>query len=118
MSNIYTNELVNTWRQLITVFTGKYFHVYYDTVSTMWYTQGSITYFTCFLTKDRMQETFFCCQLCYTLRCYFTNQNVASTNLSTDADNTALIQVTQRFFPNVRDVTCDLFRSELGITCF
>ena len=59
----------------------------------MRYFQGSVTYFTCFLTKDRTKKTLFCCQLCLALRCYFTNQDISGTDLCANADDTTLIKI-------------------------
>ena len=39
-------------------------------------------------------------------------------NFSTDSDNTVFIKILESVITNVRDVSCDLFRSELGVSCF
>ncbi|MNI47083.1 hypothetical protein D3C73_1015820 [compost metagenome] len=118
LSNIYTNELVDTWRQFISVFTSEHLHINDNTVGTMWYTQRGITHFTSFLTKDRMQQAFFCCKFSYTFRRYFTNKNITSTDLSTNTDNAAFVEIAKRFFPNIRNVASNFFRSKLRITGF
>ena len=80
--------------------------------------QGSITYFSCFLTKDRTEQSLLSSQLCLSLRGYFTNQDVSGTYLCTDTDDTSLIQILQGVLADTRNVTGDLFRSQLSITGF
>ncbi|MNO98370.1 hypothetical protein D3C76_901150 [compost metagenome] len=118
LSNIYTNELVNTWRQFISVFTGEHLHINDNTVGAMRHTQGGITHFTRLLAKDRMQQTFFCCKFCYTFRSNFTNENVAGGNLSTNTDNAAFVEIAKRFFPDIWNIASNFFRSKLRITGF
>ena len=84
----------------------------------MWYLQGCISDFTCFLTKDSTEQSFFCCQFCFTLWCNLTDKDISGTNLSTDTDDTSFIQVLQRIIADTRYITCDLFRSELCISGF
>ena len=84
----------------------------------MRYFQRSITYFTCFLTKDCTKKSLFCRKLCLSLRSNFTNKDIAGTYFSTDADNTTLIQIFQCIVAHARNITCDLFRSQFGITGF
>ena len=84
----------------------------------MRYFQRSITYFTCFLTKDCTEKSLFCCKLCLSLRSNFTNKDITGTYFRTDTDNTTLIQILQCFISYTRNITCDLFRSQLGITGF
>ncbi|MNE54833.1 hypothetical protein D3C80_1496460 [compost metagenome] len=118
LGNIYPNELIYTWRQFITVLTSEYLNINDNTVSTVRHTQRGIANFTCLFTKDLMQQAFFSRKLSYTFRCYFTYENITGTDFSTDADNTTLVKIAKRFFPNVRNITCNFFRSKLCITRF
>ena len=118
LSNINTNRLIYTRRKLVTVLSCKYFSINNDTVLTMRNLKGSISYLSRLLTEDRTEQTFFCSKLCLSLRSNFTYQNVSCTNLSTDTDDTALIKVFQSIVTNARNISCDLFRSQLGISGF
>ena len=118
LSNVNADCLVYTRRQLVSVFSGKYFGIYNDTVLTMRYLQGSITHFTCLLTKDCAEQTLLCGQLGLSLRSYLTYQNITGTNLCTDTDDTSVIQILQCIITNSRNISGDLFRSKLGITGF
>ena len=84
----------------------------------MRYFKGSITYLSCLLTKDGTKETLLSSKLCLSLRSNLTNKDITGTYLSTDTDDTTLIQILQSVIADTRNVTCDLFRSQLGITGF
>ena len=118
LSNINTYCLIYSRRQLIAILSCKYLGIYDNTIFSVRNFKGSITNFSCFLTKDCTQKTFFCCQLCFSLRSNFTNKNIAGTNLCTDTDNTTLIQIFQCVITDTRNISCDLFRSKFCITCF
>ena len=82
--------------------------------------EGSITNFSCFLTENCTQKTFFCSQFCFSLRSNFTDKNITGTNFCTDTDDTTFIQIFQSIITDTRNIFCDLFRSQLGISglCF
>ena len=84
----------------------------------MRYLQGGVTYFTCLLTEDCAEQSFLSGQIGLTLRGNLTNQDISGTNLCADTDNTAIIQILQCIFTDTRDITCDLFRAQLGVTRF
>ena len=75
--------------------------------------QGSITHFTCLLTKDRTQQTLLSSQLRLALRCYFSDQDITGADLCSDTDNTALIQILKRVLTDTRYIACDLLGSVL-----
>ena len=81
----------------------------------MRYTQGAVTYFTCFFTKDSTQKTFFSSQLGFAFRSNLTYQNIARTYFSTNADNTTLVQILQSFVRYVRNLAGDFLFTKLGI---
>ena len=113
-----TNECIDTSLKFITIFTTENLHIMDDTIGAMWYTKWGITNFTRFFTKDSTEQTFFWCWICFTLRCDFTNENVAFFNFSTNTDDTKLVQMTHGFFTNVWNFACNFFWSKLCITCF
>ena len=84
----------------------------------MRYFQGSISYFTGFLTKDRTKQSFFGCKFCLSLRSNLTYQDISGTDFSSDTNDTSFIQIFQCVIADTWDVTCDLFWSKLCITCF
>ena len=116
LSNINTYCLIYTRRQLIAVLSCKYFGIYNNTIFSVRNLKGSITNFSCFLTKDCTKKTLFCCQFCLSLRSNFTNEDITGTNLCTDTDDTTLIQILECIIANTRNVSGDLFRSQLGVT--
>ena len=118
LCNVDTNCLIYSRRQLIAVLAGKYLCIYNDTIFTVRYLQGSITHLTCFLTKDCSQQTLLCRQLSLTLRCNLADQDITGTYFCTDTDDTSLIQILQCIVADARNITGDLFRSQLRVTCF
>ena len=63
-----------------------------------------------------MKKTFFRCQFRYTLRRNFTDEDIAVLDFRTDADDSAIVEVFQGIITDVRNITCDFFRSEFRIT--
>ena len=118
LCNVNADRLVHTRRKLVALGACKYLCVHNDTIFTVRYLQRSVSYFTLFLTEDRAEQSLLSCQLGLTFRCYLTYKDIAGTDLGTDTDNTAFIQVFQRFIAYTRDVASNLFRSEFCITGF
>src|SRR5205823_310827 len=61
------------------------------------------------------QQLLFSRQFRLTLGSNLANENILWPNFRTNIDDAALIQVAQTLFTHVRNVTRDLFRTELGI---
>ena len=118
LCDVDTDCLVNSRWKFISIFSCKYFCIYNDTVFTMRYFQRSISYFTSFFSKDCTKKSFLCCQFCLSLRSNFADKNISCTNLSTDTDNTSLIQIFQCIITYAWNITCNFFWSELCITGF
>ena len=117
LCDIDTYCLINTRRQFIAVFSCKYFGIHDDTIFTMRHLQGSVSYFAGFLTENRTQQSLFCCQFCLSLWSYLADQNIPCTHLRTNTDDSPLIQIFQRVIADTRNISCDLFRPQLCITC-
>ena len=96
--------------------TGKDLNVDNGTGGAIWYAQGRILHVRRFLTEDRTQQLLFWRQLGFTFRRYLTNQNVTALHFRTDIHDTGFVQLRQRCFTHVRDVSRDLFRAQLSIT--
>ena len=93
LGNIYPNCFINTRRKLIAIFPCKHLCIYNYTKFTMWHFQRSITHFSCFLPENRTKKPLFCCQLCLTLRCNLTDQDITCSHFRANSDNSSLIQV-------------------------
>ena len=78
--------------------------------------QGSIANLTGLLTKDGTKEALLGRQLSFSLWSYLTYQNIAGSNLCTNADNTVFVQILQIFLGNIWNITGNFLRSQLGIT--
>ena len=111
LGNIYTNRLVDTWCQLVSVLSCKYFNSDYDTIFAVRNLKRCISYFSCFLTKDSSKKSLLSCKFCLSLRSNLTYKNISGTNLSTDADNTIFIKILDRVSCNRRNISCNLFWS-------
>ena len=81
LCNVNSYGLIYTRCQLVTIFSCEDFCIYDNTIFTMRYFQGSITYFTCFFSEDCTQQTLICCQLCLALRCYFSFSAASSSGV-------------------------------------
>ena len=84
----------------------------------MRYFQRSISYFAGFLSEDCAEKSFLCCKLCLSLRSYFTYQNITGADFCTDTDDSPLIKIFESLITDTRNITSDLFWSELSITSF
>ena len=118
LCDVNTHGFIHSRRKFISVFSRKYFCIYDNTKFTMRNTQRRISYFTCFFTEDCAKKSFLGGQLGFSLWCYFSDKNIAGTNLCTDADDTLLIQIFERIIADTRHVAGNLFRSEFGISGF
>ena len=111
LCNIYTNRFVNSWWEFISVLSCKCLNSNDDTISTMRYLKWSISYFSCFLTKDSSKKSLFSSKLCLSLRSNLSNKNISGSYLSTNADNTVLIKILYSVWTCWRKISCNLFRS-------
>ena len=119
LCNVAANYFIYTRTEFVlAVFSCKYFYIYNNTVLAVRNTQGRITYFTGFFTKDGTQQSFFRSQLCFSFWSYFTNQNIAGTHFSTYTDNTGFIQIAEQVFVYVWNISGNFFRTKFGISCF
>ncbi len=74
--------------------------------------------FSCLLTEDRAEQSLFSRELCFALRRYLADENVTGTNLCTDADDAALVEVLKSIVADTRNICGDLLRSELRVSGF
>jgi len=73
----------------------------------MGYTERGIAHLACFLTKDCTEQALFGCKLGLTLRGNLTYKNITCSDLCTDADNTALVKITESVITNIGNVASD-----------
>ena len=90
-------------------------NINHNTLNTRLNAQRRITNIRSLFAEDSSQQLLFRSNWRFAFRCNFTDQNIASFNLSTDINNTGLIQITQSIFTNVRNITCDFFLTQLCI---
>ena len=118
LSNIYANGFVYSRRKFISVFSCKYFGIDNNTIITVRHFQGCVTNLSGLFTENSTQQTFFGCQLGFSLWCYLSDKDISGTNLSADTDNTSFIQIFQSIVADTRYISCDFFRSQFGISGF
>ena len=111
LCNINANSLIYTGCQLVTVFTGENLGIHNDTILTMRHLQGSISYLSGLLSKNCTKQSLLCRKLSLTLGCNLTYQNIACTNLSSNADDTSVIQILQRIITYTRHITGNFLRT-------
>ena len=80
--------------------------------------KGSISYFSCLLTEDCAEESLLCGKLGFSLGSNTSYKNVTCSYLSTDTDDSALVEILESFLTYAVYVAGDLFGSELGVTSF
>ena len=78
--------------------------------------KGSISYLSGLLAEDRAEQTLLSRKLGLSLGRYLTYKDIACAHFRTDTDDTALIQIFQSVVAYARNVSGDLFRSQLGIS--
>ena len=117
LGNVDADRLVHARRQLVAVLSGKYLRCHDDTVSAVGNLQARVTDLSRLLTEDGAEQSLLGSQLGLTLRGNLSYQDITGTDLRTDADDAALVQVLERIIADTRNVLGDLFRSELGVSC-
>ena len=118
LCDVDAHGFIDARRQLVAVLSCKYFGVYHDTIFSMRHLERGVSYFSCLLAEDGPKEPLFRGQLGLTLRRYLTYQDISCAHLCADADDSSLIQVLEGVVAHTRDITGDLFRSQLGVTGF
>src|SRR5699024_7954240 len=115
LCNVNSYRLVHTRRQLVAVLPCEYFGINYDTVLAVRHLQGRIPYLARLLAEDRTEQSLLSGELCLSLRSHFSDQNIPCTDFCSDPDDSSLIKIFQRIVADTRNISGDLFRSELGV---
>ena len=116
LSHIHPHQGVDTGRELVALVAAEHLHRDDLALLAVGHLQGRIAHLARLLPEDGPQQPLFRGQLSLALGRDLAHQNVPGAHLGADAHDSALIQVPQRFLPDVGDVAGDLFRPELGIT--
>ena len=77
LSDVNSDNVVNSGGELVAIVLGEYLNVDNDTGFTVGNSEGCVTNFAALFAEDRTEKSFFCCKLCFTLRCNLTYENVA-----------------------------------------
>ncbi len=80
--------------------------------------EGCVSDFPCLLTEDGSQESLLGSQLSLALRSNLSYEDIAGVDFGADSYDTFLIQILQSIFTHIRNVSGDLFRSQLGVSGF
>ena len=101
---------------LISALAGEYLSGDDSSLNSRWEFQAAITNLSCLLSEDSSEELLFWAELGLALWSDLTNDDIAWLNLSSDTDDSGLVEVLKSLFTNVRNISSNLFLSELGIT--
>ena len=77
--------------------------------------EAGVAHLAGLLTEDGAQQPLLGRELGLALRGDLADEHVAGADLGADADDAALVEVAEHLFREVRDVTGDLLRTELGV---
>ena len=90
-------------------------HVHHDAVGARWNRQRRVLHVGRLFAEDGAQQSLFRRQFRLALRRDFADENVARLHFRADANDAVGSEIAQRFFADVRNVTRDFFRTELGV---
>ena len=116
LCDVAADNHVDTGRKLVAV--GSCEDLYIDdyTALTVGNSERCVSDFPCLFTEDGSKKSLFGCQLCLTLGCDLTDENVACVYLGAYSDDTSLIEVSQGVLTHIGDISCDVFRTELCVS--
>ena len=117
LGDINTDHLINGILEVRVSLLCEDIDVNYDTGLTVRYMEGSISYFTCTVTEDGSVESLLSRGISLTLRRYLTDEDITGLDLCTDTDDSVLVEVSKSIVTYVRNFSCDLLGTELGISC-
>ena len=60
--------------------------------------KGVVADFACLFAEDRAEQSFLGVELCFALRGYLTNKDIAGMDFRTDTNDTALVEILQSVF--------------------
>ena len=114
----YAHHGDDAGRQLVSLFLHEHAHVYDLTVLAVRDPERRVLYVPGFLSEYRPEQLLLGGQFSLALRSDLADQNVAWVYPCADANDAHFVEVAEAFLAHVRDVACDLFRSQLCFSCF
>ena len=116
LRNVDADHLVDARCQVVIVIAGEASNTNDLAHLTVRNLHGGIAHLAGLLTEDGAQQALFRSQLGLTLRGDLTHQDIAGTDVSTDADDAALIEVAQDVLGDVWNLAGDFLSAQLGVT--
>ena len=116
LGNVDTDEFVHARRQVEAVFAAELLNGDGLTTLAVRNLERHVTNLASLLTEDGSEQTLFRCQFGLTLRCDLADEVVAGTDFGADADDAAVVQITEHLFGDIRDVPGDFLGTKLGVT--
>ena len=109
LGNTHTNHRLNASGQVTVVLPIKDMHIHHFTASAMRHPQAGIFHFTRLVAKDSTQQFFFWAEFLFTFRRDLTHENIHLIDISTNANDTALVQVFERILAHIGNVVRNFF---------
>ena len=107
------DQVVDAGLKLVLVLTREGLNVDDDAALTVRHLQRRVADLARLLLEDRADQLLFRSQLGLALRRHLSYQQIAGENFGADANDAAVVEVAQRLFRTVRNVTRDLLVAEL-----
>ena len=115
LSDINADKAIDTRRELVVVLAAEHFDVDDFSRLTMRHAERGVANLARFLTKNRPKQSFFRRKLRLALRRDLAYENIAGTDLRTNADNPLFVKIAKSVLRNVRNIPSDFFRPQLRI---
>ena len=115
LGHVDPHHHVGAGGKLITLFAGVDPHINHTAPLGARNPQGVIANVAGFFAKDGAEQFLFRRLIGFTLWGDLAHQDVAAFNESTDPDDAHFVEVAQTFLGNIRDLSCDLLRTKLGL---
>ena len=100
----------------LTIDSGRNLDIHDDTTNARRNDQRGVLNVSCLLAENGTKQFLFRSKLSFRLRSNLADKDVAWFNLSSYTDDTVVVEILKSFFTNVRNITSDFFRAELGVT--
>ena len=117
-SNIDSDYFVYSRRELCAVRLVEYSYVDDDTLFAVRQLEGRVSDFLGLLAEDSTQHSCFRSEVCLALRSQLADEDVVRLDLGADSDDTFFVEFLEHVAREVRDIPCDLLRSELCVSGF
>ena len=116
LCDVYADEFIDAGCEFVFILSRKDLDVYYDTAFSVGNAQGRVTHFSCLLTEDCAEQSFFGRELRLALRSNFTDEDITGLDLRTYHYDAVFVKVFEDFVAEVGDISGDLFVTEFGVS--